>query len=138
MYTTLRATHEREEPLGPVHGFHRDRAMVSESAPSHPAAGARPWLPIVRALVLRGVTFMHQLPVRQVNRQYRRGCAFASKLRNRVWVLCAADLDPEAARAAATLAGIASGTSQAARGQRGQVIPGERACVLGALHFIFY
>jgi hypothetical protein len=25
-----------------VHGFHRDRAMVSESA--YPAAGARPWL----------------------------------------------------------------------------------------------
>jgi hypothetical protein len=42
IYTTLRATHEREEPLGPVHGFQRDRAMVSESA--HPAAGARPWL----------------------------------------------------------------------------------------------
>ena len=37
IYTTLRATHEREEP--PVRGFHLDRAMVSESA------GSRPWLP---------------------------------------------------------------------------------------------
>ena len=75
------------------------------------------------------------LPVRQVNRQY---CSLASKLRNRVWVVCAADLDPEAARAAATLAEITSSTSQAASGQRGQVIPSERACVLGTLHFIFY
>ena len=48
------------------------------------------------------------------------------------------DLDPEAARAAATLAGITSGTSQAFRGQCGQVIPGETARVLGTLHFILY